>query len=95
MLMIGAVIGRMVGLATVDLAQGMGKRWSVGESGGSSGGTWPRRWSVGEWRAAGGEQEWRWHDRANSAEGYGLCFPSLPSTCRRHLLPHAPNQTCS
>ena len=31
MLMIGAVIGRMVGLATVDLAQGMGKRWSVGE----------------------------------------------------------------
>ena len=30
MLMIGAVIGRMVGLATVDLAQGMGKRWSVG-----------------------------------------------------------------
>ena len=31
MLMIGAVIGRMVGLATVDFAQGLGKTWSVGE----------------------------------------------------------------
>ena len=31
MLMIGAVIGRMVGLATVDFAQGLGTRWSVGE----------------------------------------------------------------
>lgn len=32
MLMIGAIIGRMVGLATVDLAQSMGTRWTVGES---------------------------------------------------------------
>jgi hypothetical protein len=31
MLMIGAIIGRMVGLATVDLAQGMGTMWSTGE----------------------------------------------------------------
>ncbi len=31
MMMIGAVIGRFIGLATVDIAQGAGKRWSPGE----------------------------------------------------------------
>lgn len=31
MLMIGAVLGRIFGLATVDIAQGLGKKWSVGE----------------------------------------------------------------
>lgn len=30
MLMIGAVIGRFMGLATVDIAQAAGKRWSPG-----------------------------------------------------------------
>ena len=29
MLMIGAVIGRLLGLATVDIAQSLGERWSV------------------------------------------------------------------
>ncbi|GIL61585.1 hypothetical protein Vafri_16055 [Volvox africanus] len=32
MLMIGAVLGRTCGLATVDIAQALGKRWSVGAS---------------------------------------------------------------
>lgn len=31
MLMIGAIIGRMVGLATVDIAQSLGKSWSIGK----------------------------------------------------------------
>ncbi len=31
MLMVGAVIGRFMGLATVDIAQSAGKRWSPGE----------------------------------------------------------------
>ena len=34
MLMIGAIIGRMVGLATVDIAQSLGKSWSIGKAGG-------------------------------------------------------------
>uniref|UniRef100_A0A7R9VET4 Chloride channel protein n=1 Tax=Chlamydomonas euryale TaxID=1486919 RepID=A0A7R9VET4_9CHLO len=33
MLMIGAIIGRMVGLGTVDIAQSLGKQWSVETSG--------------------------------------------------------------
>ncbi|EFJ51659.1 hypothetical protein VOLCADRAFT_56749, partial [Volvox carteri f. nagariensis] len=35
MLMIGAVLGRVCGLATVDIAQALGKRWSVGETRGT------------------------------------------------------------
>lgn len=33
MLMLGAVIGRFMGLATVDIAQAAGTRWSPGGSG--------------------------------------------------------------
>ncbi len=50
MLMIGAVLGRIFGLATVDIAQGLGTRWSVGKcnlfdrAGGSC---WV--WRLGSW----------------------------------------------